>query len=46
MPDSPPQAIHGLLSAYPGRDAASASGCLYFFIGNEIGNEDQEPSGA
>src|SRR3546814_5158910 len=23
MPDSPPQAIHGLLSAYPGRDAAS-----------------------
>src|SRR5690606_29433854 len=27
MSDSPPQAIHGLLSAYPGRDAASAIRC-------------------
>src|SRR3546814_11782405 len=34
MPDSPPQAIHGLLSASPGRDAASAIRCRGFFIGN------------
>src|SRR3546814_329404 len=34
MPDSPPQAIHGLLSASPGQDAASAIGCRGFFIGN------------
>ena len=31
MPDSPPQAIHGLLSAYPGRDAASAIRYRCFF---------------
>src|SRR3546814_9224355 len=34
MPDSPPQAIHGLLSASPGRDAASAIRCRGFFLGN------------
>src|SRR3546814_11198183 len=34
MPDSPPQAIHGLLSASPGRDASSAIRCRGFFPGN------------
>src|SRR3546814_503388 len=34
MPDSPPQAIHGLLSASPGRDAAPAIRCHGFFIDN------------
>src|SRR3546814_8110866 len=33
MPDSPPQAIHGLLSAYPGRDAALAIRCRGFVVG-------------
>src|SRR3546814_7000481 len=31
MPDSPPQAIHGLLSASPDRDAAPAIRCRCFF---------------
>src|SRR3546814_2392505 len=31
MPDSPPQAIHGLLSASPARDAASTIRCRGFF---------------
>src|SRR5690606_39982318 len=31
MPDSPPQAIHGLLSAYPGRDDSSATRCSRSF---------------
>src|SRR3546814_19306078 len=34
LPDSPPQAIHGLLYAYPGRDAAPAIRCHDFFIRN------------
>src|SRR3546814_17616460 len=42
MPDSPPQAIHGLLSACPGRDAAQAIRCHRFCIGTE----DQELKGA
>src|SRR3546814_12172515 len=36
MPDSPPQAIHGLLSASPGRDAAPAIRCHGFFIDNGV----------
>src|SRR5690606_23184043 len=35
MPDSPPQAIHGLLSAYPGRDAALAIHWCDFGRSNE-----------
>src|SRR3546814_12605040 len=31
MPDEPPQAIHGLLSASPGRNAALAIRCRCFF---------------
>src|SRR3546814_10043776 len=44
MPDSPPQAIHGLLSAYPGRDAASAIRCQGFFIGNRSADACVETS--
>src|SRR3546814_199774 len=33
MPDEPPQAIHGLLSAYPGRDDALAIRCRGFVVG-------------
>src|SRR3546814_9056690 len=41
MPDSPPQAIHGLLSAYPGRDAASGDSLSMLLPATK----DQEPSG-
>src|SRR3546814_1085747 len=35
MPDEPPQAIHGLLSAYPGRNAASAIRCRCLYQRSE-----------
>src|SRR3546814_15522334 len=44
MPDSPPQAIHGLLSASRGRDAASAIRCRGFFIGSRSADACVETS--
>src|SRR3546814_3709833 len=44
MPDSPQQAIHGLLSASPGRDAASAVRCRGFFIGNRRSRSEEHTS--
>src|SRR5690606_22419112 len=42
MSDSPPQAIHGLLSAYPGRDAALT---IHWYDFGRSGEADVNPHG-